>query len=217
MDLVDKSNVQAVEKANKDRDKAIKDKDDAIKQAKIDIKIANVDANKKINEANCEKNKAIEQRDEANEKLQRATILYIGILGIVLLIISLKTKWFISDLIDCILIPFSFIKSSFLSYLSWITSSFIAWWEIALRIASALGIIALIIGIIALIRYLISTYKDEYDNRHLIIAVISFAVLCTFGDNIKMIININLILIYIIFQIIGMFVIKFYIDKDSNY
>lgn len=53
--------------------------------------------------------------------------------------------------------------------------------------------------------YLISTYKDTYDNRHLITAVITFAILCTFGDNIKMIININLILIYLMIQIIGMY------------
>lgn len=169
----------------------------------------------KIHEANFEKDKAINDKDMAIENFKRTTALYIGMLGIVLFIIALRSGWFISDLIDCIKVPFITIKGALLTYISWMTSSFDMWWEVALRIVSAIGIISLIVVIIGGIWYLISTYRDEYDNRHLIIAVISFAILCVFGDMIKTVIDINLIPIYLVIQIIGMFCCQ-YFDKNKN-
>lgn len=209
--LVDESNVMAVERANRERDEAIREKKKIIEKTENKIKEIKSNADKQIKESEYQKNKALEEKEKANDKLAFRTALYIGMLGIVLFIVALKSKWFIRDVKDVVIIPFNAIKDGLFNYISWLTS-FIEWYDVVIRIITGICIIAMVITIICIIWYICTTFKEEHDNRHLIIAVISFAILCTFGDNIKDIININLIPIYLLFQIIALFVIK-YLDE----
>lgn len=209
--LVDESNVMAVERANRERDEAIREKKKIIEKTENKIKEIKSNADKRIKESEYLKNKALEEKEKANNELAFRTALYIGMLGIILLIIALKSKWFISDIKDVVIIPFNTIKNGLFNYISWLTS-FIEWYDIVIRIITIICIIAMIITIICIIWYICVTFKEEHDNRHLIIAVISFAILCTFGDNIKAIININLVAIYLFIQIIALFVVK-YLDE----
>lgn len=207
--MIDKSNVEAVNQANKERDDALNDKKLAIADCERQIAQIRAETDKEIEKSNEAVKDAIRAKNKAINDLDDKTRLYIGMLSLILIIIALKSNWFISDIKDFIVIPFIVIKDAIISYIDWITAPYVF---IVFKILSVIGILGALLIIFCVVWCIALSYKEDFDNRHLVIAVVSFAALCVFGDMIKNVININMILVFIIIQILMMFLLK-YLDS----
>jgi hypothetical protein len=210
---IDKSSVDAVNKANRERDKAINDKYNRIKEIQATER-------QKVYEADRKQRLAEAERDEANAMLKKRSFLYFSLLAIVLFIISLRNKQFLSDFKNLFKIPAIYLFKHACKYMAWLKYptysngnkiiAFNDYWAWILRILTVLVMITAICGVIYSIILLIKIYCRRWCTLSIKVLVISYSALIVFGDIIRLVIPINLLLLIILSQVIYLFVLWYF-------
>jgi hypothetical protein len=203
--MVNKSSIKTVDRANAERNDAI------------------CDANAKVKEAQIEKDSAIRDRDkikkesEAREfssrsELKKKTLVMYGLLTITYLLYGLRNNQLITDLINFFKVPYLYLYKKGDSLIGWlqvptytennVTVAFAAEWAWFFRIASVLVVVALVILLGTILLSILRVYKNIWCNLSLKVLSLSLAVITTFGDIIKGWLSINLVLLFLISQVI---------------
>lgn len=202
--MVDKSSVEAVDRARAERDQTIRDKDNSIKAAQSQVAQAHQKQKEAENEAS-----------NAANTLKRNSFLYIGLLAFTLLCQCIINPQVVADFINFFKVPVVSAFSCMIEYIEWLidlSNKIYLWLAWVLRILLTLIIIAIIIGIIMIIIHLIDWYKKRWCTLSLKVAVCTISIISVFGVNIRRFLPINLILLFIIVQVCYLFVLL-YFDK----
>jgi ABC-type multidrug transport system fused ATPase/permease subunit len=204
--MVNKSNVDAVNKAIAERNQAIKDKKEGIREAQSR-------ASHEIYEACQKQQKAERKANEATETLERRSFLYIGLLAFTLLCNCIMNSVVVSDLLDFFKVPSVSIYESACDYIEWLinlSSKLETGWLWTVRILLTLLIIIvsglIIIGLYSLIKW----YMSRWCTLSLKVMVITIAVISIFGEPIRSLISVNLILLFFLVQILYLFVLWYF-------
>jgi lysylphosphatidylglycerol synthetase-like protein (DUF2156 family) len=203
--LVNKSSIKAVDRANAERNDAI------------------CVANAKVREAQIEKDSAIRDRDkikkESEEKvistrseLKQKTVIMYGLLIITYLLYGFRNNQLISDFINFFRVPFLYLYKEGAVFIGWlqvptytvsnVKVAYAIGWAWFFRIASVLGVVALVILLGIILLSILRAYKSIWCNLSLKVLSLSLAVITTFGDIIKGWLSINLVLLFLISQVI---------------
>ena len=205
--LVNKSNIEAVDRANAERDEAIKDAD----RAKADMK---KQCSLKVRQAEKGKEAAIRRTRKAEKTLKKRSFLAYGLLAFTLFCAGIMNKLVRNDFLMffkvllCGLFEILSAYANFMMHASDTMAIGTAWF---MRI---LLTILLLIGTCVcfkLISLLVSTYKKRWCTLSLKVLVVSLAVIEVFGPAFRSIVSINLVLLFFLTQI-GYLILLRYLD-----
>ena len=205
--LVNKSSIDAVDKANAERKQAIKDRDQGIKDAKSK-------AIHECYEAHEKQRKAESEAKEAKDTLARKTYLYFGLLIYTLLCCGVMNPQVRTDFISFFTTIITTVAEMLTTYIGWLSSfsDKMDWyWAWLLRILFSVAIVACLFGIGAGIIALYSKYKERWCTLSLKVLACTTATLTVFGEPIRRFIPINLILLFFMLQI-GYLIVLWYFD-----
>lgn len=169
------------------------------------------------------RNSLEEELQDVKEQLRisksKQKIPLIGLL-FVFICCLIKNKIFLYDLWDFIKVPALWLKDKYLLYFNWMkmpyyTKSnelipFSNGWAWTFRIVTPILILAVISAIILGLIFLIRYYKKRWCNLSLKVVIGTFAILAVFGDFIRQYIPINLVLLFLLIQILYLLVLKFF-------
>lgn len=206
-EMVDKSSVEAVDKANAERKQALRDCEKKIKEIKSQSIHETYEAHEKQRQAEAE-------AKEAKEKLEKNTYLSFGLLTFTLICCGIMNATVRNDIIDFFVVSGTTIYESLSTYVDWLInlSDKMEWyWAWLLRILFSGAIIACLFGIGAGIFALYSKYKERWCTLSLKVLACTIATLTVFGEPIRRFIPINLILLFFIIQI-GYLIVLWYFD-----
>lgn len=194
---VNQSSVDAVNKANSERKQAIRDRDKGIKEAQSKAIHDTYEAHEKQREAE-------KVAKKSKELLERRSFLYCGMLFFTLFCQAIINPQVRTDFVDFFSVPAQALYDSFTSYISWLielSTRMEIYWAWIIRIGlSALLILSLFlcgVGIAALYK----KYKERWCTLSLKVLVGSIAVISVFGEPIRTVVHINLILLFLLAQI----------------
>ena len=212
MDMVDKSSVEAVDRARAERDQAIRDKEKGIKAAQSQATHETYEAYQKQKDAERKAKKAI-------DTLKERSFLYMGLLAFTLFCVGVMNSQVVSDFLNFFKVPAIGIYTMTSDYTDWLISLSdkleIGWAWVA-RILLTLLIIGACFGVIVCIGSLWKWYKSRWCTLSLKVMVVTLAIITVFGEPIRSIISINLILLFFLVQIANLFVLWYfdgYIEK----
>ena len=206
-DMVSKSSVEAVDNARAERDKAIKDKKEGIRAAESKAWHETYEAEKKQQKAEAEAKKA-------KETLEKRSFLYIGLLAFTLLCCAMMNRQVISDFLDFFQTPALGICDMVCEYTEWLVSlsdRMEIGWAWLVRILVTLLIIAIVFGIMYVVIDLVKTYNKRWCTLSLKVMVVTLAVIAVFGELIRKVLPVNLILLFFIVQV-GYLITLWYFD-----
>ena len=205
--MVDQSSVDAVNNANAERKLAICDRDKGIKEAQSKAIHETYEAHEK--QRNAEKD-----AKESKELLERRSFLYCGMLFFTLLCQGIMNPQVRTDFAEFFSVQAHALYDSFTSYISWLielSSRMENYWAWIIRIGlSALLILSIFlcgVGLSALYK----KYKKRWCTLSLKVLVGSIAIISVFGEPIRTVIHINLILLFLLVQI-GYLAVLWYFD-----
>ena len=204
--MVDKSSVEAVDSARRERDQAIKDKKDGIMAAQSQ-------ATHEIYEAHQKQKEAEQKIKKATETLKERSFLYMGLLAFTLLCIGIMNVQVVSDFIDFFVVPVTGIYKYACDYTSWLiglSDKMDVAWAWVVRILLTLLIIVIVLGILIGIVSIVKWYKKRWCTLSLKTMVITLAIINVFGEPIREIISINLILLFFLIQITYLFALWYF-------
>ena len=205
--MVDKSSVEAVDKANAERKQALCDCEKKIKEIKSQSFHETYEAHEKQRQAEAE-------AKEAKEKLEKNTYLSFGLLAFTLICCGIMNATVRKDIIDFFVISGTTIYESVSTYVDWLISlsEKMEWyWVWLLRILFSAVIVLSLIGIILGIKALYQKYKKRWCTLSLKALVVSIAVLTVFAEPIRRFIPINIVLLFLFTQV-GYLIILWYFD-----
>ena len=210
--MVDKSSVEAVDSARRERDQAIKDKKDG-------IRVAQSQATHEIHEAHRKQKEAEQKAKVATETLKERSFLYIGLLAFTLLCIGIMNAQVVSDFINFFVVPVTGIYKYACDYFSWLiglSGKMDVAWAWVVRILLTLLFIALIcyavMGFVSLFKW----YKHRWCTLSLKTMVVTIAIITVFGEPIRKVIRINLILLFFLVQICYLFTLWYFDGYFAN-
>ena len=210
--MVDKSSVDAVDTARAERDQAIRD-------MKAGIKAAQSKSSHDTYEAHQKQKEAEKKASSAIKTLETRSFLYIGLLAYTLLGVAIMNSQVVSDFLDFFKVPAVGIYNALNEYTNWLinlSKSMEVGWAWVIRILLTLVIIALFAGIIVGICHLIKWYKSRWCTLSLKVMVITLAIIAVFGEPIRSVISINLILLFFIIQVLYLFVLVYFDGYFEN-
>ena len=206
MDMVDKSSVEAVDRARAERDQAIRDKEKGIKAAQSQATHETYEAYQKQKDAERKAKKAI-------DTLKERSFLYMGLLAFTLFCVGVMNSQVVSDFLNFFKVPAIGIYNMASDYTDWLISLSdkleIGWAWVA-RILLTLLIIGACFGVIVCIGSLWKWYKSRWCTLSLKVMVVTLAIITVFGEPIRSIISINLILLFFLVQIANLFVLWYF-------
>ena len=211
-DMVDKSSVEAVDSARRERDQAIKDKKDGIRAAQSQ-------ATHEIYEAHQKQKEAEQKAKKATETLKERSFLYMGLLAFTILCIGIMNAQVVSDFIDFFVVPVTGTYKYACDYISWLiglSDKMDVVWAWVVRILLTLVIIAVVLVIVFGIVFIANWYKKRWCTLSLKTMVVTLAIITVFGEPIRGIISINLILLFILIQIAYLFVLWYFDGYFEN-
>lgn len=203
--MVNKSSIEAVDRANAERNDAI------------------CDANAKVKEVQIEKDSAIRDRDKINKEseakvistrseLKQKTVIMYELLIVTYLLYGFRNNQLIADFINFFKVPLLYLYKEEAVFIGWlqvptytvnnVKFAYAIEWAWLLRIASVLGVVALVILLGIILLSILRAYKSIWCNLSLKVLSLSLAVITTFGDIIKGWLSINLVLLFLISQVI---------------
>lgn len=206
-EMVDKSSVEAVDRANAERKQTLRDCEKKIKEIK----------SKSIHEtyeAHEKQRKAETEAKEAKQKLEKKAFLYFGLLAYTLICCGIMNPQVRSDFVDFFTVIISTTADSLTEYVDWLSgfSDKMEWyWAWLLRILFSAGIIACFIGIGAGIIALYKKYKERWCTLSLKVLTSTLAIITVFGEPIRSFVPINLIPLFFLIQI-GYLIALWYFD-----
>lgn len=210
--MVDKSSVEAVDRARAERDQAIREK-------KEGIRVAQSQATHEIHEAQQKQKDAEQQAKKAVATLKERSFLYMGLLAFILLCVGVMNTQVVSDFLDFFKVPAIGIYNMASDYTDWLislSSKIEVGWAWAVRILLTLLIIAGCFGIIVCLFSLWKWYKSRWCTLSLKVMVVTLAIITAFGEPIRSIISINLILLFFLVQIAYLFVLWYFDGYFEN-
>lgn len=210
--MVIKSSVDAVNKANAEREQAIRDKNAGIKAVQSK-------ASHEVYEAHQKQKEAENKASSAIKTLETRSFLYIGLLAYTLLGVAIMNPQVVSDFLDFFKIPAVGIYNALNDYINWLinlSKSMEAVWAWVIRILLSLIIIALCVRIVVGVCHLITWYKSRWCTLSLKVMVITLAIISVFGEPIRTVIPINLILLFFISQLLYLFVLVYFDGYFEN-
>lgn len=210
--MVDKSSVDAVDTARRERDQAIRDKNDGIRAAQSQTAHETYEAHQKQKEAE-------RQAKKAKQTLKERSFLYMGLLAFTLFCIGIMNAQVVSDFIDFLVIPAIGIYESACEYTDWLihlSDKIDIAWAWVVRIILTLLIIAIILGFVYAIVSLVKWYKERWCTLSIKTMVITLAIITIFGEPIRGYISINLILLFFLIQIAYLFALWYFDGYFEN-
>lgn len=210
--MVDKSSVEAVDSARRERDQAIRDKKEGIRAAESKAFHETYAAEQKQKEAENKAKKAI-------ATLKERSFLYMGLLAFTLFCVGIMNAQVVSDFIDFFVIPANRIYESACEYTDWIISlsdKMDIVWAWVIRILLSLLIIAIILGIGYAILSVIKWYKKRWCTLSVKTMVVTLAIITAFGEPLRGFISINLVLLFFLIQIAYLFVLWYFDGYFEN-
>lgn len=203
------SNVEAVESARAAQ-KA------AERKAEKDISDYKKNADKKVAEAVNDKNAAIRKAKGAVKSAKKNQSIAWGSLLITLLCCMIAYQTFLWDVWYFISTPATWLWDKLSDYTAWLGKpyytktldgiekkyAFTTGWAWTLRILTIILILACIAGICFGIYRLVMYYKKRWCNLSLKVLLASLAAIIVFGEGIRRYMNINLVLLFIIIQVV---------------
>lgn len=211
-DMVNKSFVEAVNRANAERDQALLDK-------KNGIEAEQTKAYNKIIKAEHEKNKAEEDAKAAQATLEARSFLYMGLLAFTLLFVGMMNSQIVSDFFDFFKILAIGIYDMASVYIEWLISLsdiYEIGWAWVVRILLTLIILGVCFGIIICLLSLWKWYKARWCTLSLKVIVMSLAIITAFGEPIRSKLPINLILLFFLVQVTYLFVLWYFDEYFNN-
>ena len=212
-DMVDKSSVEAVETARREREKAIREK-------KEGIRVAQSKATHEIHEAQQKQKEAEYKAKKAIQTLKERSYLYMGLLAFSLICLGIMNTQVVSDFISFFTTPALEIYNAICDYTDWLISlsnKMELGWAWAIRILLTLLFIALIccavMGLIGLFKW----YKQRWCTLSLKTMVVTIAIITVFGEPIRKVISINLILLFFLVQICYLFTLWYFDGYFANH
>ena len=210
--LVNKSSVEAVDKANAERNQAIKDRDQAIKDAESQARHECYVAHEK-------QRKAESKVKEAKDTLERKSHLYFGLLAFTLLCCCVMNEQVRTDFVDFFIAIASAIADYLSFYVPWLSgfSDKMEWyWAWLLRIVITLLIVAVCFGIGTGLVAIYQRYKKHWCTLSFKVLVGSLATISVFAEPIRQFIPINLIPLFCGIQIIYLLVLWYFDGYFEN-
>lgn len=213
-EMVNKSSVDAVDKANAERKQTLRDCEKKIKEIKSQSIHETYEAHEKQRLAESE-------AKAAKETLKRKTSLYLGLLTFTLLCCGIMNEQVRTDFVDLIIAVASSIADFIAIYVPWLSSfsNKMEWyWAWLLRISITVLILAGCFGIGAGIVAIYHKYKERWCTLSFKVLIGSLAVITVFAEPIRYFIPINLIPLFIGTQIAYLFIL-WYLDGyyDNRY
>lgn len=205
--MVNKSSVDAVDKADAERRQAIRDRDKGIKEAQSKAFHETYEAHEKQRKAEAE-------AKEAKQTLEKKAFLYFGLLAYTLICCGIMNPQVRSDFVDFFTVIISTTADSLTEYVDWLSgfSDKMEWyWAWLLRILFSAGILACFIGIGAGIIALYKKYKERWCTLSLKVLTSTLAIITVFGEPIRSFVPINLIPLFFLIQI-GYLIVLWYFD-----
>lgn len=196
-ELVSKSNVGAVNKANAERDQARRDAAEMVEQIKRKCYHDTYEAEKREREAT-------ERAKKAEDDLKRKTFLAFGLLAFTLLCEGVMNAQVRADFIDFFKVPVIGIFNVASNYIDWLiglSDKLEIGWAWIIRILLTLLIGAGLFGCGFGIFVLIKKYNERWCTLSLKVIVISLAIITVFGKTISSLLPINLILLFFLIQV----------------
>ena len=212
MDMVDKSSVEAVDRARAERDQALRDKEKGIKDAQSK-------AYHEIFDAEQKQKKAEKKAKEAKATLEARSFLYMGLLAFTLLCVGVMNSQVVSDFLDFFKVPSIGIYNMASDYIEWLISlpdKLEIGWAWVVRVLLTLLILGACFGIVICLFSLWKWYRSRWCTLSLKVMVVTFAIITVFGEPIRSIISINLILIFFLVQIAYLFVLWYFDGYFEN-
>ena len=206
-EMVDKSSVDAVDKANAERKQALRDCEKKIKEITSQSIHETYEAHEKQRMAETE-------AKEAKEKLEAKSFLYFGLLAFTLICCGIMNTTVRNDIIDFFVVSGTTIYESLSTYIDWLISfsgKMELYWAWLLEILFTITIILSLIGIIKGINALYQKYKKRWCTLSLKALVGSIAVLTVFAEPIRRFIPINIVLLFLFTQV-GYLILLWYFD-----
>lgn len=204
--MVDKSSVEAVDKANVERDQAIRERNEGIKAAELE-------ASRKINNAYTMQLKAESEAKEAKSNLKNKAFLYFGLLSFTLLCCSVMNPQVRVDFVDFFVTVTTYLWDFFSACFDWLVSlsGEMEWyWAWLIRIIISLLVFGNLFGIGAVAVAICKKYKQRWCTLSLKVLVVTIAIISVFGEPIRKVLPINLILLFLLLQIGYLFALWFF-------
>lgn len=206
MDMVDKSSVDAVDRARAERDQAIRDKEKGIKAAQSQASHETYEAHQKQKDAERKAKKAI-------DTLKERSFLYMWLLAFTLLCVGVMDSQVVSDFLDFFKVPAIGIYNMASDYIEWLISlsdKLEIGWAWVVRVLLTLLILGACFGIIICLFSLWKWYRSRWCTLSLKVMVVTLAIITVFGEPIRSIVSINLILLFFLVQIAYLFVLWYF-------
>lgn len=212
MDMVDKSSVDAVDRARAERDQALRDKDKGIKAAQSQASHETYEAHQKQKDAEQQAKKAV-------ATLKERSFLYMGLLAFTLLCVGVMNTQVVSDFLDFFKVPSVGIYNMASDYIEWLISlsdKLEIGWAWVVRILLTLIILGACFGIIICLFSLWKWYKVRWCTLSLKTMVVTISIITVFGEPIKRVFSINLILLFFLVQICYLFTLWYFDAYFAN-
>ena len=217
------SNVEAVESARAAQ-KA------AERKAEKDISDYRKVADKKVSEAVNDKNATVRKAKEAVKSAKKNQSIAWGSLLITLLCCMIAYQTFLWDVWYFISTPITWLLDKLSAYTVWLGKpyytktvsgiekkyAFTTGWAWTLRILTIILILACIAGICFGIYRLFMYYKKRWCNLSLKVLLASLAAIIVFGEGIRKYVNINLVLLFVIIQVLYLGVLIYFDGYYEN-
>ena len=211
-DMVDKSSVEAVDRARAERDQAIRDKEKGIEAAQSQATHETYEAHQKQKDAERKAKKAM-------DTLKERSFLYMGLLAFTLLCVGVMNSQVVSDFLDFFKVPSVDIYNMASDYIEWLISlsdKLEIGWAWVVRILLTLIILGACFGAIICLFSLWKWYKSRWCTLSLKVMVVTLAIITVFGEPIRSIVSINLILLFFLVQIAYLFVLWYFDGYFEN-
>ena len=210
--MVNKSSVEAVDTARRERDKAIEDKKKGIKAARLQATHETYEAH--------QKQKAAEQKaKKAIDALKERSFLYMGLLAFTLLCVAITNNQVVSDFLNFFKVPAVGIYNMLSDYIEWLiglSDKLEIGWAWVVRILLTLLIISVCFGITVGLFSIGKWYKSRWCTLSLKVMVVTLAIITVFGEPIRSVLSINLILLFFLIQIGYLFVLWYFDGYFEN-
>ena len=211
-ELVDKSSVEAVDTAKRERDQAIKDKKDGIRAAQSQAAHETYEAHQKQKDAERKAKKA-------TDTLKERSFLYMGLLAFTLLCVGVMNSQVFSDFLDFFKVPAISLCGMVSDYIEWLISlsdKLEIGWAWVVRILLTLLLIGGCFGISVGLFSIGKWYKSRWCTLSLKVMVVTLAIITVFGEPIRSVMSINLILLFFLVQIAYLFVLWYFDGYFEN-
>jgi cation transport ATPase len=187
--MVDKSSVEAVEKAQKEKESAMKKAEQEIADASFREKKARRDAKQEVERIKKTTQKKVRKAEDT------ATICFMAAFVSMILALA-RNEVLILDVISAVTMPFQLLTE----LIECLISPDETWFS---RIAVIIMVLIAVVIVFLLIYWFIEEYRKQWNYFSVYILAITMAVLVTVGDMIRSVLPVNLVVLFVIVIVIS--------------